>query len=197
MLMQKLKAATRADHDRMELVSHSEQIAAGTLTRALYFELVLKQHYIHQKLEPLVAEALPKQWKTALAFEQRIKLPLLEKDMAINGLGPQMLQVPDIALPDLPAVAQAAGCLYVMEGATLGGMVIVKKLRQNPHLEGIPAFHYYSCYGDQTGPFWKNFASTMDAHITDEQEQGQAIAAAQATFRFFEEVMAQAVVKIA
>jgi heme oxygenase len=64
-------------------------------------------------------------------------------------------------LPEISDTAQAFGALYVLEGSTLGGRMIVKMLAKNP---AIPqnATRFFSGYGEQTGSKWKSFLETFN-----------------------------------
>jgi heme oxygenase len=59
--------------------------------------------------------------------------------------------------------ASALGAMYVLEGASLGGHVIVKKLASNPFLTPLHLnFNYYRVYGDDLIPNWKSFCAVLN-----------------------------------
>jgi heme oxygenase len=57
--------------------------------------------------------------------------------------------------------AELLGAMYVLEGATLGGSVIVKRLKTNPNFEGLN-LNYYQIYGEQLIPMWKKFCEVLN-----------------------------------
>lgn len=60
------------------------------------------------------------------------------------------------------------GMMYVIEGSTLGGRVILKQLPAQ--LQN--STHFFSGYGNETGPMWKSFISNLTGYaILDENRQ--------------------------
>ena len=94
-----------------------------------------------------------------LEMQARRRTPLLA-DFA--GVGP---------LPRFPrpaSRAEALGMLYVLEGSTLGGRLILRMLAD----EGIrdPDFAFLDPYGAETGSRWRSFLSVL-ARETGEDER--------------------------
>jgi heme oxygenase len=87
---------------------------------------------------------------------------------------------------DLPAIsnkAEAFGCMYVMEGSTLGGRIISKWLQSNTFISlQEEQLHFFSGYKEQTGAKWKTF---LDA-LNEQQDVHAVIDAANATFTLFQ-----------
>ena len=62
--------------------------------------------------------------------------------------------------PPVPGPAYAFGFAYVLEGATLGGRVIHKRLRAIGHsLEGVS---FFDAYGPLTGSRWRSFCEILE-----------------------------------
>lgn len=57
--------------------------------------------------------------------------------------------------------AEALGALYVLEGATLGGQVIIKRLKKNEPFSTLP-LAYYNVYADHTGVMWTQFLENIN-----------------------------------
>jgi len=88
----------------------------------------------------------------------------LTADLA--GLGtdkPGTSRAPPAALPDLPTFAHALGALYVLEGSTLGGRVILRDVerRLGPQING--ATRFFDGRGMAAGPAWQRFRAALDA----------------------------------
>lgn len=93
-----------------------------------------------------------------------------------------------IDFPEPSCVAEGLGMLYVVEGATLGGNVILKKLRQNA--EERPEFAFLHPYGSQSGLMWNRFLSAADAEIgRDSHALEMACRGAVTAFRHAEYVL--------
>jgi heme oxygenase len=85
----------------------------------------------------------------------------------------------DSYLPEINSIAQAFGALYVMEGSTLGGQIIVKMIEKELGLsEGVS---FFKGYGAETFLFWTQFKQTLDIQPDHEA----VIQSADATFAKF------------
>ena len=63
-------------------------------------------------------------------------------------------------LPPLDTAARVLGSMYVLEGATLGGQVLLRHMRSRFGLrqEGCA---FFSGYGERTGAMWKQFGNIL------------------------------------
>ena len=64
-------------------------------------------------------------------------------------------------LPQLTTEEEVYGCLYVIEGSTLGGQVISRSLREHLGIHPENGGAYFSGYGMLTGPRWKEFLARL------------------------------------
>jgi heme oxygenase (biliverdin-IX-beta and delta-forming) len=136
-----------------------------------------------QQLEPAMLALLPKD-----LVEGRAKLDLLHRDLQSLGVpADETASLPtprDLRLPQ--SQAEALGMLYVFEGSTLGGKVIVKALRRLPDWP-IHGISYFDPYGSSTGAMWQAFREHLDA--TPKADEPEVIGAAQGMFSLLERVM--------
>ena len=152
MILAELKSATAAHHARVEAAMPSLEEMA---TPAGYAAALRALHGFHAAWEPCI-------WSTpglagAGLRDDRRKLPLLERDLRALGVEP----VGPAAAPEPAGAAAALGALYVLEGATLGGRVI---LRHTAPALGVTPGHgaaYFHGYGDDTGQRWKEFGQAV------------------------------------
>jgi heme oxygenase len=111
-----------------------------------------------------------------LDYAGRLKRDVLRVDLASLGARPP-------APPRQPTIddrAQALGFAYVLEGATLGGQLIRKRLRATGHsLEGVS---FFGIYGVETGPRWRSFCEVLEREA--EAEPRRAVAGACEGFAF-------------
>ena len=110
--------------------------------------------------------------------------PLLDLDLRALEHAP----LPNVPPPTwLTGEADAWGCAYVLEGATLGGQVVTRHLRRT----GFPdnTLHFYRSYGEQVGPRWRTFGALLGARHAAAPDPGtfaaQAVRAATLTFELF------------
>jgi heme oxygenase len=92
-------------------------------------------------------------------------------------------------LPPLNAPEQLLGCLYVIEGATLGGRSITQHLQTRFGLTPQSGGAFFDGYGAHTGSRWKAFCTMLmnnaspPDHADDESRHAAIVAAANDTFQ--------------
>jgi heme oxygenase (biliverdin-IX-beta and delta-forming) len=165
-VLTRLRAQTRGPHEALEadldIFSHLAS-AAGRLRLTRLF------HGLHAG-----AEAVLTPWLSAvpgLDYEARRRRPVLDRDLAHFGEPTP----PPCPLARPRSRAEALGLLYVLEGSTLGGQVIRKRLlSQGAGLDGVS---FLDPYGAETGPRWKAFLSVLDRECPPHRpEAGEAAA---------------------
>lgn len=188
-ILERLREETRGDHDELEAIGMSEKIMDASLKPDEYKRLITVHYLVHKALEEHLAQADVQQHFPGLRFENRKKLPLIEKDLAELELGGQRIDQlsPAGRVPEMEEPYGLLGAMYVMEGATLGGMVIMKALKKNEQLSGIDNFHYFGCYGGDTGKQWKSFLEVLKEEGNRPEAQEPVIKAASQTYQFFKD----------
>lgn len=184
-ILDRLRTETRHHHDRLEEVAASEKLASGALSAEEYKKLLAANYAAHRRLEHAVATTAGME---QLAAERR-KAGMLEKDLQQAGLEPeQVWQQLNSELPNITLESRhkALGVQYVMEGATLGGVVILKALNQHPQLQGLQPFHYYGCYGGDTGKRWSSFKQLLQQEAQTPEQQDQILEGANTAYQLFE-----------
>jgi heme oxygenase len=86
------------------------------------------------------------------------------------------------ALPDLGTAAKLFGCLYVLEGATLGGQIITRHLNASLGLTPQSGGSFFSGYGQHTGSRWKEFCAHLTAFAARSNCDLEIVEGANATF---------------
>jgi len=117
-------------------------------------------------------------------FDSRRKLPLLSRDLLVLGSSAAAID----ALPLCPGIprcedaAESFGCLYVIEGATLGGRTLLPMVQSRLGMTAEHGASFLASYGDDVGSMWRAFGAALDACCSDQQHRDRAAAAAAATF---------------
>jgi hypothetical protein len=75
------------------------------------------------------------------------------------------------------------GYLYVLEGSTLGGLVLRQQVAQKFSLSGSDGLTYLSSYGKATNAHWKVFTERLNNVAISEAEQDRVIVAALEAFK--------------
>lgn len=89
-------------------------------------------------------------------------------------------------LPLINSNASAFGALYVMEGSTLGGLMIKKMLAEQTGLAD-DQLSFFAGYGKATRERWNIFIEALNTTAQSEEEEQSAIDAASQTFLYFKE----------
>jgi len=160
-LLTRLKEQTRPYHDAVE-----RQLGVFDRPWSVeqYHALLRRFLGYYDPLEIRITAAAD--WP-ALGFDwpRRRKTPLLERDLISAGDRPDGLAAL-ARCTNLPAVdgrSHALGCLYVLEGATLGGQLIVRHLSQLPGLADEVTFSFFSSYGAEVSAMWREFREFLSA----------------------------------
>jgi heme oxygenase len=79
-------------------------------------------------------------------------------------------------VPAVDDTATALGVLYVVEGSTLGGAVLRRRLAGGR----IPddAFGFLTSYGDDVGRRWRGYRAATARWVEEHPEQGDRVVAA-------------------
>jgi heme oxygenase len=122
--------------------------------------------------------------RLGLALDRRNHCARLACDLSALGIDQQDIpRAPPAMLPQLPTFPHALGALYVLEGSTLGGRIILRDLeaRLGPVIADATCF--LRGRGTETGPMWQSFRAALD-HFGDAQPRLQQDVAAGAERTF-------------
>jgi heme oxygenase len=122
-----------------------------------------------------------------LGFPLRARAELIERDLLALGRSPADLA----ALPrcsdrlQLSCVEDLAGCLYVLEGACLGGQVVSALLHRRLGLAKESGAAFFAGDGEATLPRWTVIVAWLDGLPRAGASTAMIISAATATFNAF------------
>jgi heme oxygenase len=179
-ILARLRAETRVEHAAIEAALG---IMDEHLTLELYSRRIVRYYGFYKPLEEKLGDV---SWGETLGIDldARRKTRLLEADLAALGFQ----QVERFAfcqqLPRLPDLAASFGCLYVLEGATLGGRVMSRHIEAKLGI-GDKGGRFFRGYGPKTGEMWSSFCAILRSFPTDPSTEDRMVATAIATFRYF------------
>ena len=81
----------------------------------------------------------------------------------------------------LRTTAEAWGSMYVVEGSTLGGVIIARHIERRLGLNRHNGCHYFRCYGTDVRPMWTSYGARLLARCGPGEEEA-VVAAASRTF---------------
>jgi heme oxygenase len=122
-----------------------------------------------------------------LDFDERRKTPLLVADLCRMGSTPADVEsLADARVPRPATFAGAIGCAYVLEGATLGGVGVAKRLRLVLDVGPGSGGDFFTGYGPRTHRMWQRFVEALNLSLQDAERQREAVKAACAAFEHLE-----------
>ncbi len=161
----KLKQGTKTYHDALE--RRLAPLLIGAVSTRVYTILLRRLVGFYEPIEERVLEAgglraLP------IDVDRRRKAPLLARDLLHLGITqPELARLPLCEhLPRITGTTEALGCLYVLEGATLGGQVIARNLKRTLHLDENYGCAFFHSYGKDVGRMWKSFQGTLNTYCS-------------------------------
>ena len=180
MILNRLKQATQTRHAALESRSI---LLDPSLSFTAYRNCLLRFFGYYAPLELLLLGA--NRWSDAgLAHTAWQKAPLLAQDLLTLGDTPDQLeQAPKCqSLPDLSTTARVFGCLYVIEGATLGGQIVTRHLVDTLAVTAQCGGAFFRGYGEHTGSRWKAFGTQLTAFASRSGSDDEIVASANETF---------------
>jgi heme oxygenase len=179
-ILPRLKQATVERHAAIE--SRSVLLDPG-LSRATYRACLQRFFGYYAPLERRLL--LSGAWLgIGLVYDDRHKTPQLSQDLAALGVTPDELQQTPMcdALPDLHTPARLYGCLYVIEGATLGGQIVTRHLQACLGVTPLSGGAFFSGYAERTGSHWKAFGLHLSAFAQASGAEDDIVSGANDTF---------------
>ena len=134
---------------------------------------------------PIEAEfvKIPALHHADLDLAGRLKTALLMDDLRILGRDPAAVPLCD-RLPPVDTLARALGCLYVLEGSSLGARFISRRLAEHLELSSTNGASFFNAYGGATGERWSQFKAFAIPRV-GEDDASEAIESARETFQYF------------
>jgi len=180
-ILHQLKQRTAAHHRRLESEAN---ILPSLSCLDEYRKLIVSMFGIYKTLESRL-QAVERLSIFLPDVGDRWKAQTLTRDLAVLAVFPE----PTLMCTDVVAilsVAEAFGCLYVLEGSTLGGQIISRQLGAKLGLTPENGGAFFSSYGPRVGQMWKVFSERLELFCSGHPEcQEEIVQAALATFEYF------------
>jgi len=175
-----LRRETAGDHRRLEDAVDLHDVPSPARYRDVLARFLGFYAPLEARLDEAGAGEVLADWPA------RRKAGWLAGDLALTGLDDDAVSsLPRCQrLPDVTGPARALGSCYVMEGATLGGAMVVDRLGA---AAGTPAYpvRFFDSYGGERGRRWHRFRVEVRARVRTPEAEADALAAARETFAAF------------
>ena len=185
MILVKLKDQTAEQHQRLE----AKLDILTRLSSPQGYKSLLEQFYgFYRPIEIHLGSVMSPPGSLS-NFTARRKTPLLEKDLLFLDLSERDLaELPQCQrLPTVESEAQAFGCLYVLEGATLGGQIISKYVADKLGYERDRGATFFKSYGAEVRAMWCGFVQALREYAMAHNTDDEVVAAAVDTFDKFDQ----------
>jgi heme oxygenase len=178
-VLTRLKEATAEAHRQVE---GAVGLFAPT-ERAGYERYLARLLGFYEPFEPALERGLGD--LPELGLDARRKVPLLRRDLAWLGVDSRVPPRCD-DLPCFSSRALALGGLYVIEGATLGGQVQLRRVAASLGVSRAGGAAFFGCYGEDAAARWQAARSVIAAGAREAGAAREILDGAVATFEAFE-----------
>jgi len=177
----RLKEATAPLHDSVE---RALPLAAPGLTLDAYRRILAAFLGFYVPLEAALIR-VARRWPRDLDLLGREKISRLRQDLKTLGATEVDLAAVPLCptVPRIEDVPRALGCMYVLEGATLGGRVVSRSIHENLSIDAHGGGSFFQAYGVETAPMWRSFVARLNRQPPPFDE---VVTAALETFERFE-----------
>jgi len=179
--LEKLRAATTNSHTGLEALPISLSIMNPEVTNAAY---ALYLDLMHDVVKDAEENIFPLVLKNAEGLDIQPKAAFIEADLKTLGIVKTRVAQPLTQGIDTHKMtpAFAFGVMYVIEGSSLGGRVILKNINAALGHDAKSGAAYFSGYGAQTGSHWKAFLGALTQYEEINKCEDEIIAGANFAF---------------
>lgn len=196
-LMEELKAVTFSAHTRLQAAPFFGALAACQLPLESYVGQLRALFAIHGVLEQSLAKCIDERIASVWNVDM-CKLSMLQQDLRyfeprtvadIKEAVELALKTADgLRLRSLEEPLALLGWVYVLEGSTLGAVVVRPLVARALVLAGEDGMAYLNSYGAEVGARWEQYGQRMNALSLSADERGQIVRAAGELFVALETV---------
>jgi len=183
-LFSQLRTATAAFHRRLDA---EIDVCGDGLTLERYRALLMRFHGIFSTLEPRLAAVRGlEDLDLDLDLARCCRTAWLSEDLEALGMTHSILDVEQSTHPYLVTdVSQALGCLYVIEGAGLGGQVIVPCVQRQLGLTPNHGCRFFAGHGPATIDRWQRLRAKANDHARRTNSHARTVQSAVDLFETF------------
>lgn len=180
MIINSIKTATAENHRNLESSALMLPISENNLTKNSYINILKTFYGYFSPLENLISKKSELQHYLP-DFHDRRKSQLILRDLSFFDQTDSDIEIcKDI--PHVKNLSQAFGCVYVMEGSTLGGQYISRSIAKQLSLQRGEGVEFFSGYKGDTGKKWKAFQEALVGYCETSNDEEIIIKSANETF---------------
>jgi heme oxygenase len=156
-MRRRLRAATTQVHERLHGHDGFAAAASGTISADDYRDLLARLYGFHAAFDDAMQRA-PSALSQDIELPSRTRAALLAQDLRGLGVAARTVaQLPRASLTPLRGEGEHLGALYVVEGSTMGGVIIARALGAFGENR-----RFYLGHGADHGRLWRVFLARLD-----------------------------------
>lgn len=167
-----LKEQTQSLHSRLEA---RVDLPSRLQTKQAYQQLLTAFYGFYAPVEDRLTASAELQ-SAGLNMDARCKVPLLISDLDYWNISIDRLPRAS-SLPRIASASEGFGCLYVMEGATLGSQIIKRLLKEHLAISTDNGGAFFNAYQDHVGDMWQAFRQTLSSYAGNHPSERETIVA--------------------
>lgn len=187
-LHQQLRQSTHSAHVQLNRHPLLGQLTRPGLDIPTYTHLLQIYLKFYRSVEAIICDYLADGFE-GFDYRERYKTAWLVQDLCRLGAGPAESWRREHIVTRPQNTAQLVGMLYPLEGSTLGGQLISRRLQANLGLDAQKGGRFFHGYGADTAHRWAEFLAFAEGAVESPREIAQACAAARVVFNTLEEYL--------
>jgi len=178
--LENLRTATADSHTGLEELPISKSVMNPKVSKEEY---LLYLSLMHDVVKDAEENIFPQLKDIITDLSERNKYSKLENDLKVLGHSKTTIENNPVSdgLKN-PTTAFSLGILYVIEGSSLGGRVILKNINTALGYDIENGASYFGGYGGQTGSHWKKFIGMLTQYEAQTNSGKEIIAGADYAF---------------
>ncbi len=176
-LFQTLKAETKIEHDELE---KALDLLSPDFTLDNYRELLKKFWGVYFPVEEMIHQS-----ELVNIYGERFKTQHIHQDLLWLGLTQlQITSLPKAVLNNSLNSEALIGMLYVLEGSSLGAMILTRHFHSRFGLTNLNGLAFFSGYGEKTPLMWKDWREFSEKFVEENHlSHAQIVEHAKTTFK--------------
>ncbi|WP_278802242.1 biliverdin-producing heme oxygenase [Marinobacter nauticus] len=185
---QQLRCSTHNAHVRLNRHPLLGQLTRPGLDLPTYTHLLTIYLDFYRSIEAVLHDYFA-EGIDGFSYGERYKTDWLNQDLCSLGYSPAKHLGRERIFTRPQNTAQLVGMLYPLEGSTLGGQLISRRLQANLGLDAEKGGRFFHGYGADTAWRWTEFLAFAERSVQSPEQVAQACAVALAVFNRLEECL--------
>lgn len=182
MILKILKEKTTQLHKEVEKDNIGNAIVDHSITPEVYTKLLQQNYIAYGSLEKALSEYknLVNDFESLINFSHTKKL---RADLKTRAIGIPALSEEPLAF--INSREACLGALYVVEGSTMGGLMMSRHLKKCEYLDQDKAHHFFHGDAKKGLKRWNTYKTLIDPLVFTEEQTNLIVKSACHTFNFF------------